>query len=319
MKTRYEIGGGSIVKSDRGDAPVSVYSCPDERERTELFHALGRDWHDLESALDPDEISRVEFGTNSMFVIWKRPNSVEFDEDLTFDVSSVGVFVQSGRVTFIARDKDPVFIESAFRRIDSVHALVFRYFLQVERHFVGHLKAIKQVASELQAKLSHSMENRFFLEISALSESLIYYRNALEGNGAVLAKLRSNADKIELSAEEREILEDVVIENDQCRKQMEVFTTVLSNLMDARSHVLNNNMNLLLKKLTMINIVFLPLNLIAGVGGMSEFTMMTKGMDWRVSYPLFAVGLTVLGWLTWRVLARHMGDERPFRRKKDHS
>jgi Mg2+ and Co2+ transporter CorA len=42
------------------------------------------------------------------------------------------------------------------------------------------------------------------------------------------------------------------------------------------ANFVNNNMNVLLKNLTIINVIFLPLNLIAGIGGMSEFSMMTK-------------------------------------------
>ena len=52
-----------------------------------------------------------------------------------------------------------------------------------------------------------------------------------------------------------------------------------------------NGMNNLLRKLTLINVVFLPLNLIASIGGMSEFSMMTAGTPWWISYPLF---LTVM-------------------------
>jgi magnesium transporter len=74
--------------------------------------------------------------------------------------------------------------------------------------------------------------------------------------------------------------------------------------MDARGTIVNNNMNVLLKKLTLINIIFLPLNLIASIGGMSEFSMMTQGMDWRVSYALFSIGMVVLGWLTYVLVVR---------------
>jgi magnesium transporter len=74
--------------------------------------------------------------------------------------------------------------------------------------------------------------------------------------------------------------------------------------MDARGSIVNNNMNVLLKNLTLINIVFLPLNLIAGIGGMSEWSMMTEHRDWRVSYSLFVVGMVVFGWGTWWIMKR---------------
>jgi magnesium transporter len=58
-------------------------------------------------------------------------------------------------------------------------------------------------------------------------------------------------------------------------------------------------MNVLLKNLTLINVVFLPLNLLASIGGMSEFSMMTTGIDWKLSYSLFMLAMVVLGWVTW--------------------
>jgi len=57
-------------------------------------------------------------------------------------------------------------------------------------------------------------------------------------------------------------------------------------------------MNVLLKKLTIINVVFLPLNLIASIGGMSEFSMFTQKYDWRISYSFFFLAMILIGWLT---------------------
>ena len=100
------------------------------------------------------------------------------------------------------------------------------------------------------------------------------------------------------------LLDDLIIENNQCYRQAEIYSTVFSGLMDARGNLVNNNMNILLKNLTLINVVFLPLNLIASVGGMSEFSMMTHGIDWRISYTLFFLAMIAIGWLTSRLLRR---------------
>jgi hypothetical protein len=37
---------------------------------------------------------------------------------------------------------------------------------------------------------------------------------------------------------------------------------------------------------------------------MSEFSMMTQGSDWRISYSLLALGMILLGWATWVTLVR---------------
>ena len=46
----------------------------------------------------------------------------------------------------------------------------------------------------------------------------------------------------------------------------------------------------------------MPLNIIAGIGGMSEFSMMTNGIPWPVSYGAFIIGLGFVAWVTFSLL-----------------
>jgi magnesium transporter len=167
---------------------------------------------------------------------------------------------------------------------------------------VGHLRVIKQITTELGGKISASMENRYLLQMVALSESLIYYQNAIEANGAVLARLRGNVERMAFSSAQVEALHDIELENQQCARQAQIYSSVLSGLMDARGTIVNNNVNVLLKKLTLINVIFLPLTLIASIGGMSEFSTITEGVDWRISYGLLTLAMILLGWATWVAL-----------------
>jgi magnesium transporter len=73
-------------------------------------------------------------------------------------------------------------------------------------------------------------------------------------------------------------------------------------LMDATVGFINNNQNKNVKRLTVLSVVFMPLNVLAGIGGMSEFSMMTQGIPWPVSYTLFTIALVVVGWLTFLLL-----------------
>jgi len=137
-----------------------------------------------------------------------------------------------------------------------------------------------------------------------LSENLVYYLDSIEANQAVLNRLRALADKLSLSAEQMGLLDDIILENQQCARQAQIYSNVLSGLMDARGTIVNNNMNLLLKQLTMINIIFLPLNLIASIGGMSEYSAWTHRTGWPVAYGLFALGMAALAWVTWVIVVQ---------------
>ncbi len=172
------------------------------------------------------------------------------------------------------------------------------------KHYLEHIKAIRLISREIQVKINTSMENEYLIQMFNLSESLIYYINAISSNQSVLIKLRNHFEKLNIMPEIAELLEDISIENNQCSKQAEIYSSVLSGLMDARGNIINNNMNVLLKNLTIINIIFLPLNLLASIGGMSEYSMMTLGIDWRVSYGIFLFAMVIIGWITMKILKR---------------
>ena len=307
MKTFLALKEGSVVECSPEAANFWIYSDPADAEKRELLDSLRIDEHALESALDPDEVSRVEFPPDHAFIIWKRPSRASSQQQFSFEVSSVGIFLNPRRLTMILGKGDPPsFTSKEFQSIGSLNDLTLRFLLGSTRHYFEDLKVIKQLTRELQTKLNTSLENQYLLKMFALAESLTYYLNAIEANAAVLSRLRAHSETIGFSERELEILDDLSIEHQQCYKQTEITSSVLSTLMDARGTLVNNNMNVLLKNLTIINVIFLPLNLLASILGMSEFTDMTRSVDWKVSYSLLIVAMGALGWLTWRYLVRRI-------------
>jgi magnesium transporter len=103
----------------------------------------------------------------------------------------------------------------------------------------------------------------------------------------------------------REILRDI--------ESLDGHTTFLFNKinfqMDATVGFLNVNQNKDLKRLTVISVVFMPINVLAGIGGMSEFSMMTHAVPWQVAYGIFIMGMIGIGLLTYTGL-RHMENRR---------
>ena len=73
-------------------------------------------------------------------------------------------------------------------------------------------------------------------------------------------------------------------------------------LMDATIGFININQNQRVSQLTVLGMVFMPINILAGIGGMSEFSMMTEGIPWPIAYGAFVVGAGLIGWGTYRLL-----------------
>ena len=282
---------GALQRVERLDAEVMLFSNPDAAERDLLRSHFKVDEHALASALDPDEVSRIEFHPDHLFLIWKRPENYSGGGSLAFEVSSCGLLFAPGQLLVIATDDTPLHGLGTRQPLNTPLDVLLDLLFNNIHHYLGHLKVIKLVARELQQKFNASMQNQHLVQMFNLSESLIYYINALHSNGAVLTRLRNHAEKQHFSSEALGLIDDLIIENNQCYKQAEIYSTVFSGLIDARGNLMNNSMNNLLRKLTLINVVFLPLNLIASIGGMSEFSMMTAGTPWWVSYPLFLAGM----------------------------
>jgi magnesium transporter len=306
MITPYLIESRQLVPCDQGSATVLVYFQPTDAEKEDLLHQFALDPPDVDSIFDPDEVPRLEIDVDHTFMIWKRPDNVSIGEAVQFEVSSLGIALRQNRVALIVPRGDLSMTGKGFKRIDSGWDCILQVLLQSVHHYLDHLKAIKMISQQLQSKIVSSMENKYLLQMFALGESLVYYYNALESNLTVLSKLRSSSDKQGMNSDQIELLDDLIIENQQASKQANIYSTVLSGLMDARGTIVNNNMNVLLKNLTVINVVFLPLNLIAGIGGMSEYSAMTKGIGWTIAYGAFVLAMIGLGWVTWRLIRKVM-------------
>jgi magnesium transporter len=295
----YNIQDHHLVDCDQSAATLLVAIAPAGLERTLLQDLFRLDDYDLSSMLDPDEVPRVDVAGDRLLLIWKSPETVRVTESIDLGVTVTGWTLTRDQLALVRATGDVVFSDREFRNIADIRDLLLAYLLRTVRHFVGHLRVMKQLSSELEKKITVSMENRHLLQMFALSESLVYYMDAIEGNAAALAKLRATARVHGFEPSQLEILDDIILENSQASGQARIYHSILSGLMDARGTIVNNNMNVLLRNLTLINIVFMPLNLIAGIGGMSEWTMMTRGFDWRLAYGLFCIGIVIFGWGTW--------------------
>jgi magnesium transporter len=70
-----------------------------------------------------------------------------------------------------------------------------------------------------------------------------------------------------------------------------------------------NETNTTVRRLTFITTIFMPLTLLAGIGGMSEWSMMTGPENWKVTYPLFLLGMGIIGVISYYLLKR-LGEKR---------
>jgi len=162
-------------------------------------------------------------------------------------------------------DEDAILKDAASYNLGSL--MDSRRDLQVIRKSLFHER-------ELVGKLVRK-DSPFLVE-----ESLIYFRDVYDH----LSKFYEIAETA----------------REQVTNLMEIHLSLISNSMAESS----NRTNAIMRRLTLITTIFMPLTLISGIGGMSEFTMMVGSANWRTAYLLLLMVMVIIGAINYVLLLR---------------
>ncbi len=156
---------------------------------------------------------------------------------------------------------------------------------------VGNHVLSEQMSDEEAAKILNNIANEEDLNGRIR-------RNVMDTRRAVSFLMRSKF----LAKEQLEYSQQILRDIESLDGHTAFLFDKINFLMDASVGFININQNKVIKRLTVVSVVFMPLNILAGIGGMSEFSMMTKDIPWPISYSIFTIGLAFVGWLTFAVL-----------------
>ena len=257
MLKTYKIVENKIVHDENGIGNIKIYNNPDETEKKFLVEEYKLDEHTLNSSFDADELARIEFEPDHLAMIFKIPKNYSAKEPLLFRVNSLGAFLFKDKLVVITNDEIPLFSGKHFNKVYSLNDITLKLIFTSIMHFIEHLKVINMLSDEIERKISTAMENKYLLNQFTLGKSLVFFQNAINSNGALLEKIKLNGAKLNLTTDEIELLDDILIENNQCYKQAEIYSNILASLMDAKASIISNNLNVLMKTLNIITIMIM--------------------------------------------------------------
>jgi magnesium transporter len=166
-------------------------------------------------------------------------------------------------------------VEYAANALEDVYADLDRVGKQVLRSQISDQQASKILAAIAEAE-----------DLNGLSR-----RNVLDTRRALSFLIRGKFLSEGQLSDAHEILRDI--------ESLDGHTAFLFNkinfLMDATDSAINVNQNKDIKRLTVLTVIFMPINVLAGMGGMSEFSMMTQGIPWPIAYSVFSMAMVVIG------------------------
>jgi magnesium transporter len=262
------------IDNPETDSWVNVVPPLKEEEFVELSEGLEIPIEFLRDSLDIDERPRYELEDNVKFVVIKTPaeNNSFNDSDAYYITIPICIILTHNQiVTVNSFDNSAIkkFLASFERRQhDKRNMMVLKIFEKIVQNFMEYLKEINHRRNLYEQKLYDSSRNEELLNLMRIQKSLVYFVTALRSNEMLMMKLE-RTNFLSLNEDEREFLNDLIVDTSQALEMANIYTNILSSTMDAFASIIANNQNQVLKRLAVITIVLTFPVLIASLFGMN--------------------------------------------------
>jgi magnesium transporter len=263
----------AIDKPESG-AWVNVLPPLKQEEFSELSETLDIPVDFLKDSLDIDERSRFEIEDNVKLIVIKTPtenNSFNESDAFYITIPICIILTHNQIVTVNSFENEAIkkFLNTFQNRSpDKKNMMVLKIFEKIVANFQEFLKEINQRRNLLEQKLYDSNRNAELLELMRIQKSLVYFVTALRSNELLMMKM-TRTNFLQLNEEEKEFLEDLVVETSQALEMANTYTNILSSTMDAFASIISNNLNNVMKRLTSITIIISLPTLVSSIYGMN--------------------------------------------------
>ncbi|MBO7523167.1 MAG: magnesium transporter CorA family protein, partial [Bacteroidales bacterium] len=161
----------------------------------------------------------------------------------------------------------PTPLREQYKQITDNINFILRLFLRSGSLYLSYLKQINQMTSMIEQDLEKSIKNQELNRLLKMEKCLVYFITSIKGNEIVLTKLKT-AKKITTEINE-DLFEDAIIENKQALETAQIYSNIQSGMMETFASVISNNLNEVMKQLTLISIIMMIPTLVASIFGMN--------------------------------------------------
>ncbi len=284
------------LKTPQSGCWVSIIA-PTEQEANEVCARYSLEPAVLRAALDADERSRIDVDDGYTMVLVNIPTVEERTDRELYSTIPMSIIITGDVILTVCSEETPILSTFEQGKVRDFHTqMKSRFILQLlyrtDTQYLQYLRNVDKKSDEVETQLHRSTQNRELIELLKLEKSLVYFTTALRSNEAVLEKLL-RTELIKKYPEDAELLEDVIVENKQAIEMANIYSGILSGMMDAFASVISNNLNIVMKVLAIVTIVMSIPNIIFSAYGMN---VNVAGMPFSSSPYGFAIliGISVV-------------------------
>ncbi|HKL86243.1 MAG TPA: magnesium transporter CorA family protein [Treponemataceae bacterium] len=262
-----------LLKADNSDGRIWVDARNVTREDIRILESeYGIETEIIMDILDQDELSRIEKEDDYTLIIVRLPIFIATNEVSYFTIP-LGILLFPDMIVTICWADCEVLGDLTSNRVRGLTLkdlpdLVIRVLARADLIFLRYLKEINRRTNSIELELRKSVRNNELIQLLNLEKSLTYFTTSLKSNQLLFEKLMKTR-LIQLDEEDRDWLEDVAIDNRQAIEMCDIYSNILSGMMDAFASVISNNLSIVMKRLTVINLVLMIPTMITSFFGMN--------------------------------------------------
>ena len=264
------------IAIDKVDSAVWVNILPPlkQEEFSELSESMNIPLDFLKDSLDIDERSRYEIDDHVKLIVIKTPtenNSFNLSDAFYITIPICIILTNNQIVTVNSFENEAIkkFLNSfQHRNPDKMNMMVLKIFEKITSNFQDYLKEINTRRNSLEQKLYDSNRNEELLQLMRIQKSFVYFITALRSNELLMMKI-NRTNILGLNEDEKDFLEDLIVETSQALEMANTYTNILNSTLDAFASIISNNQNEVLKRLTTLTIFLSIPVLIASIYGMN--------------------------------------------------
>lgn len=243
----------------------------DESEFLQTEYELEQD-HILD-ILDPDELSRIEDGESDYILTIVRVPVYDPSAETPYYTVPVGIIIKGKTIITLCWTDSEVLKDFGANRVRNVRLTDFPSFIvqilnRANLNFLRYLKEINRRSTGIQNEMKLEIENREIMQMMSLEKSLVYFTTSLKSNALLLQKMR-NTRLIKFDEEDIDFVEGVMIDNKQAIEMADTYSSIMFNVMNTYDSIISNNLNNVMKKLAIINILMMSPTFVTSFFGMN--------------------------------------------------
>ena len=269
---------------------------PSEDELKTVSAILGVEPSFLRAALDEEETSRIDSEDGQTLIIVDTPAMEKDDTGVVYSTLPLGIIVTDKHIitvclkeTSVVRDLQDGLVKDV--RTQQRTRFILNILLLVAKRYLQYLKQIDKSYTYMERQLYKSQRNKELIQLLDLEKSLVYFNTSLKANEVTLEKIHRGRI-VTLYEEDQDLLEDVLIEIRQAIEMAQIYSSIISGMMDTFASFISNNLNVMMKVLTSITILMTVPNIVFGFYGMNVAGLPLDQYAW---FPiLVSVAIIVL-------------------------